>query len=186
MLKDLVLKNRSRRRFHQDAPVDMQTLRELVDLARLSASGGNRQGLKYALSCDPETNSRIFPLIGLAGDPTAAEAPAAYIVILGDREIASGFGCDHGIAAQSIMLGAAEKGLGGCMVGIIDRKKLRQVLQLPDRYQILLVLILGKPKEEAVIVPLPETGEASGWWDEQGVRHVPKRSLDDLVVCSRG
>ena len=182
MLKDLILKNRSYRRFQQDAPVEMETLRELVDLARLSASGGNKQGLKFALCCDPETNRRIFPLIGLAGNPTADEAPTAYIVILGDREIGKGSDADHGIAAQSIMLGATEKGLGGCMVGIVDHEKLRGVLGIPERYDILLLLIIGKPKEQPVIVPLPEDGEVRGYWDGAGVRQVPKRSLDELIV----
>jgi len=49
MIRDLVLKNRSYRRFHEDAEVDSQTLRELVDLARLSASAGNKQPLRYML-----------------------------------------------------------------------------------------------------------------------------------------
>ena len=182
MLRDLILKNRSYRRFHQDAPVAMETLRELIDLARLSASGGNRQGLKFALCCDPETNSRIFPLIGLAGNPTAEEAPTAYVVILGDTEIGKGFGVDPGIAAQSILLGATEKGLGGCMVGIVDRDKLRGVLSIPERYDILLLLIVGKPTEQPVIVAVPEDGEVHGYWDDAGVRQVPKRSLDELII----
>ena len=182
MLRDLIAKNRSYRRFHQDVAVDEDTLRELVDLARLSASAGNRQALKFFLSADPEKNARIFPLIGLAGSPGEAEAPTAYIVILGDTTISSSFGCDHGIAAQSILLGAAEKGLGGCMVGMVQRKKLSQVLGIPKHYEILLLLAIGKPKEKAVIEPLGEDGVTSGWWDDAGIRHVPKRSLDELIV----
>lgn len=181
MLKDLVIQNRSRRRFHQE-PVTRETLRELVDLARLSASGGNRQALKYALVCDTETNAQIFPMIGLAGDPPIDEGPTAYIVILGDTEINQSFGCDHGIAAQSILLGATEKGLGGCMVGIVDRNRLRKLLDIPSRYEILLLLIVGRPKDTVVIDPLPADGDTQSHFDNQGVWRVPKRALDDIII----
>lgn len=181
MLRDLVLQNRSRRRFHQD-PVERETLRELVDLARMSASGGNRQALKYALVCGSQTNGRIFPLIGLAGSPTEEEAPTAYIVILGDTTISASFGCDHGIAAQSILLGATEKGLGGCMVGMVDRKRLQRLLEIPSHYEILLLIVLGRPKDKIVIDPLGADGNTQGSWDDEGVRHVPKRRLDDIII----
>ena len=163
-------------------PVERETLRELVDLGRLSASGGNQQALKFFLVCDAETNAQVFPLIGLAGEPTQAEAPTAYIVILGDTEISKSVGCDHGIAAQSILLGATEKGLGGCMVGIVDRNRLRKLLDIPPRYEIVLLLILGRPKDTVVIDPLPTDGDTTSHSDNQGVWRVPKRSLDDIII----
>ena len=61
MMKDLVLKNRSYRRFHQDHPVEADTVRELIDMARLCASAMNLQPLKYMFSCDPRGNARVFP-----------------------------------------------------------------------------------------------------------------------------
>ena len=83
--------------------------------------------------------------------PAEGERPTAYIVILGDNEISRNVGCDHGIAAQSIMLGTTEQGLGGCMIGAIDRQGLRETLEIPERYEILLVLALGKPAEMVVL-----------------------------------
>jgi len=192
MLEDLIRKNRSYRRFHQDVPVDIETLRALVNLARLSASGSNLQPLKYILSCEPETNARIFPHTRWAGylkdwpGPAEGERPTAYIVILGDTEIRKSFGCDHGIAAQSIMLGAAERGLGGCMIGSIDRGELRQVLDIPEQYDILLILALGKPKETVVLEAVGPDGDTKYYRDTDGVHHVPKRSLDELVVGEYG
>jgi nitroreductase len=188
MLRELVLKNRSYRRFHQEVPVDTQTLRELVDLARLSASGANKQPLKYALANDPETNAKVFPCLAWAGyledwpGPIEGERPSAYIAILGDTEISGSFGVDWGIAAQSIMLGAAEKGLGGCMIASISKQELREALGIPERFKILLVLALGKPLEEVVIDPVGPDGSIKYWRDGEGVHHVPKRSLDDLIV----
>lgn len=163
--------------------MELDTLKELVDLARMSASGGNRQALKYILCRDPEKNAAIFPLIGLAGSPPKGERPSAYIIILGDTEISGTFGVDYGIAAQSILLGAAERGLSGCMIGMINRSALHKALGIPSRYDILLVLALGKPREEAIIETVGQDGNTSGWWDDEGVRHVPKRPLDDIIVA---
>ena len=188
MLEDLVRKNRSYRRFHQDVAVDIETLRALVNLARLSASGSNLQPLKYILSCEPETNARIFPHTRWAGylkdwpGPAEGERPSAYIVILGDTEIRKSFGCDHGIAAQSIMLGAAERGLGGCILGSIDRSGLRQVLDIPEQYEILLILALGKPTETVVLEEVGPDGDIRYYRDAEGVHYVPKRSLDELIL----
>ena len=186
------LSNRSSRRFHQDVRVDMETLRRLVNLARLSASAGNWQPLKYILSCDLESNARIFPHTRWAGylkdwpGPAEGGRPAAYIVILGDTDITKSFGCDHGIAAQSIMLGATEQGLGGCMIGALARDELRQALDIPARYEILLVLALGKPKETVVLEDVGRGGDIKYYRDEAGRHHVPKRALDELVLRGLG
>ena len=188
MIRDLVLKNRSYRRYHQDAAINTETLRGLVDLARLSASGGNLQPLKFRLVNDPDTNAEVFPQLGWAGylkdwpGPVEGERPAAYIVILGDTEVSNSFGVDWGIAAQSIMLGAAELGLGGCMIGSISRPELRDTLAIPERFKILLVLALGKPKEEVVIDPVGPDGSIKYWRDTDSMHHVPKRSLDELII----
>lgn len=188
MLRDLVTRNRSYRRFYQDRPIALDTLRELVDLARLSASGANRQPLKYVLSADAERNAQIFPLLAWAGylkdwgGPQEGERPAGYIVILGDTSITASFGVDHGISAQSIMLGAAEKGLGGCMIASIKRDALREVLGIDPRYEILLVLALGTPKETVVVDPVGPDGDIKYWRDEGEVHHVPKRALDEIIL----
>jgi nitroreductase len=189
MIRDLIRKNRSYRRFYHEAAIDIQTLRELVDLARLSASGGNLQPLKYILSCDPQKNALIFPHLVWAGylkdwpGPSEGERPSAYVIILWDKELSRhSIGCDHGIAAQSILLGATEKGLGGCMIGSIDRYGLGKNLKIPRRYEILLVLALGKPKETVVIETVEPSGNIEYWRDSEGVHHVPKRPLDELII----
>jgi len=188
MIEKLVRRTRSFRRFHQDLAVSRETLRWLVNLARLSASAANLQPLKYVLSCDPEQNTSIFSCLAWAGylkdwpGPAAGERPAAYIVILGDREITTNFGCDHGIAAQSILLGAREKGLGGCMIGSIQKDRLRRLLDLPERYDILLVIALGRPQEEVVLTDVGPDGSIRYWRDDSGVHHVPKRSLEEIIL----
>ena len=188
MLRDLVIKNRSYRRFYQDVPVSLETLRELVDLARLSPSGRNAQPLRYILCNEPEKNALIFKHLAWAGSikdwpgPEEGERPSAYIIILGDHETSPTFGCNHGIASQSILLGAAEKGLGGCNIGSIQRPSLQAALQIPTRYEILLVLALGKPKETVVLEEVGPDGSTTYYRDEAQVHHVPKLALDDIIL----
>ena len=188
MLKDLILKNRSYRRFYQDYKVDIETLKEFVNLARLSASSANLQPIRFILSCNSEKNKLIFPCLAWAGylknwnGPIEGERPSAYIIILGDKEIGKDFEYDSGIAAQSILLGAAEKGLGGCLMGAINREKLREELMIPEQYKILLAIALGKPKEKVIIEVVNKTGDIKYWRDEEDIHHVPKRDLDDIIL----
>ncbi len=188
MIEDLIKQNRSSRRFHQEHAVDIATLKSLVNLGRLSASGANLQPLKYILSCDPEQNAKIFSCLAWAAylkdwkGPQEGEQPAAYIVVLGDTDISKDAGCDHGIACQSILLGAREKGLGGCMLGSINREALREHLNIAKQYNILLVVAIGKPKEEVVIEEIDTEGSIRYWRDEHGVHHVPKRELEDIII----
>ena len=188
MIKDLITSNRSYRRFHEEVSIERETLRELVDLARLSASAANLQPLRYILSCDPQRNALIFPHLAWArylkgwSGPGEGDKPSAYIVILGDTEVSRSFGCDHGIAAQSILLGATERGLGGCMIGSVKRQRLRQALEIPTRYRILLVLALGKPRETVVIDTVGSANDTKYWRDSRSVHHVPKRHLDDIIL----
>ena len=188
MIRDLIMENRSCRRFYQEVPIERETLRELVNLARCSASAGNRQPLKYIISCEPEKSAVIFSHLGFAGllrdwpGPPEGERPSAYIIILLDNEISKSAGCDHGIAAQSILLGTREKGLAGCMHGAVKRDELSKALGIPPRYEILLVLSLGKPKENAVLETVGPDGNTSYWRDSEGVHHVPKRPLDDIII----
>jgi len=188
MFKDLVYQNRSYRRFDQSHTITKQTLRELVDLARHAASGNNLQPLKYILSCDKELNAQIFPYLSWAAylkewpGPVEGERPSAYIIVLGDTEIRESFGVDPGIAAQTILLGASEKGLGGCIIGSAKGEQLAEALEIPPRFKVQLVLAIGKPAEKIVIEDVGADGDIRYYRDQDDVHHVPKRSLDELIL----
>jgi nitroreductase len=185
--KTLVRENRSCRRFDNTVTISREDLTDLVDLARHCASAGNNQPLKYILSNSEPTNQAIFDCLGWAAyltdwpGPEPSERPTAYIVITGDHTISNKFWCDHGIAAQTLLLGARTKGLAGCMFAAINIKKLKTVLDIPEHLEIKLVVALGKPVEKAVIDDVGPDGSIKYFQDENQVHHVPKRSLDDLV-----
>ncbi|XCN72408.1 MAG: nitroreductase family protein [Candidatus Electrothrix aestuarii] len=188
LLRELITRNRSYRRFYQDIPVDLETLRQLVDLARLSASAANKQPLKYFLVSDPAKNAEVFSCLGWAGylsnwhGPEQGERPSAYIILLEDTNIGQASDCDHGIAAQSILLGATALGLGGCMIGSVHKEKLGGFLDIPAHCTIRLVIALGKPKEDVVIESVQEDGNIRYWRTEDDRHHVPKRSLDEIII----
>ena len=188
MLKALVLKNRSYRRFYQDNKIKKEVLLDLIDLARLSASAKNSQALKYYISTEKDLNKEIFSSLAWAGflkdwaGPKEGEQPSAYIVITLDKDIISNNYCDHGIAAQSILLGAVEKELGGCIIAAINKKSLIETLNIPENLEILLVLALGKPKEDINIYEIEPNEDTKYWRNEKGIHNVPKRKLNDIIV----
>jgi nitroreductase len=186
-IRDLVKKNRTFRRFDESYKVEYKSLEQLVGLARLSASGANKQPLKFLIYNTQKDCERIFPFLAWAGylkewpGPEPGERPSAYIIILGDTSISESFGIDHGIAAQSIMLGATESGIGGCIIASIKHDELRKEIKIPPRFVILLVLALGKPVENVVIDEIIN-GDVKYWRDTDKTHHVPKRNLDELIL----
>ncbi|MFP4060866.1 MAG: nitroreductase family protein [Bacteroidales bacterium] len=187
-IKELVLKNRSYRRFDQSHAISIETLKGFIELARISPSAKNAQPLKYILSNEAKKNEQIFECLAWAGylkewaGPMEGERPSAYIVMMADHSITDNYFCDHGIAAQSILLGAVEKGLGGCIIASVQRKKLAEILQLPGHLEIVQVISLGKPVEKVVLEEMGKDGNFEYWRDAESVHHVPKRKLDDLII----
>lgn len=187
MLKDLILRNRSYRRFHETERITENQLKEWIELARISSSARNAQPLKYMLVTDEDQCQQLFPLLSWAGylkdwgGPVSGERPAAYIVMLMDREIAVNRFCDDGIAAQSIMLGAVEAGYGGCIIASVKRVELQRIFKLDDQYEVIQVLALGKPAETVVLEEI-KGGDYKYWRDDKNIHHVPKRSLDELIL----
>lgn len=189
MLKDLVVKTRSYRRFYEEVAVTEETLRELVDLARNTASTVNSQALRFKLVTAENERETVYNNLAWAGllkdwdGPEKGERPSAYIIIMCDLSVGCNKHFDDGIAAQTILLGASEKELGGCMFGSINRNRLASEMNIDiEKYSIDLVIALGKPKENVIIVDVPESGSTAYYRDEEGNHYVPKRSLDNLII----
>lgn len=186
MLNDIVRKNRSYRRFKQDSEIEIESLHALIELARLCPSSRNQQALKFLPIAEGDTCERVFPYLSWAGylpdwnSPEDGQHPSGYIIILGDSELGSQFEIDTGIVAQTMLLGAVEKGYGGCMIGSIKREGLQDELAIPDRYKIILVIALGVPDESVIIDPI-QGNDIKYWRDDQHNHHVPKRTLHEII-----
>jgi len=184
---EIVRKSRSYRRFFEDKQVPVETLKKLVDNARLIPSAQNLQPLKYYI-VDYDKRESVFPYLKWAGyltdwnGPVEGERPAAYIIILSDTEISKNVKYDHGIAAQTILLGAVSKEMGGCIIATVNRDALVQTLQIPSQYTIELVIALGHPKENVIIKEIDKNGDIKYYRDSEGNHYVPKRKLDDIII----
>lgn len=185
--KTLLQKTRSIRRFEEYAVIPEQDIVDIIDLARYGPSGRNLQPLKYFYSYSKSGNKLIFPTLSWAGylenwsGPEEGERPAAYILVLKDKQITEKDTIDHGFAAQNIILGANERGWGTCILKSFDKDELANLLNIPDHLEILLVIALGKPVEQARLEEA-KNGDIKYWRDEQGVMHVPKRSLKEIII----
>jgi nitroreductase len=185
---ELLTANRSYRRFREDVSIDQKTIVGLVELTRLCPSAANRQPLRYLVSWQAERNAKIFAHLRWAAalrdwsGPAVGERPAGYIVILADTRVSRQVDWDCGIAAQSMLLGAAEQGWGGCMIASINREGLRETLGIAAHLEIVMVVALGKPGEKVVIEDGTPPEPRPYWRDADSVHHVPKRPLSDLLV----
>ncbi|MBM3284909.1 MAG: nitroreductase [Candidatus Aminicenantes bacterium] len=186
---DAVVSRRTVRQF-QPVSVPRPLLEKIVNAARLAPSAGNLQPLEFLVVDDEETRKLIFPCLRWAsyiapeGDPRPGHEPMAYIiplVNLAAREKAYEY--DVGAAMENMILTAWEEGLGSCWLISVERKKVAEVLAVPEGYQIDSVLALGYPAESPVAEEFK--GSVKYWKDEAGVLHVPKRKLEDVLHLNR-
>jgi len=184
MIYEKIKKRRTIRKFVQkDVPEEI--LVRCVDAARLSPSGANRQPLKYIIVNDQELLKEVFNTLSWSGylpdyEPSEEEMPRAYVVILLDKNIRENPGHDAGIAAMSVSMVAYDKGLGSCIMGAVNREKLREILNVPNGLDVVLVVALGYPAENPMVDKM-KYGDIKYWLDDNGVLHVPKRYLKDII-----
>lgn len=189
--KELVAATRSVRRFREREHVPMAALEALVDMARLSASAGNLQPLRWVLVNAHADCARVFGTLGWAAylprwsGPEVGERPAAYLVLCAEQERDT-LQVDAGIALQTVMLGARSMGLAACVFGSVNRERLAEHLELPGAARVLYVVALGRPVEEVALEPLARDGDIKYWRDAESVHHVPKRALDDVILARLG
>ncbi|WP_421918236.1 nitroreductase family protein [Marinifilum sp.] len=187
MLRELVAKNRSYRRFYENEKPSSEQLKAWIDLARLGASGRNAQTIKYMIILSEEMCESVFEQLAWAGylqdwdGPRKGERPSAYVVMVNDDALGKNYFSDDGIAAQNLLLGAVERGFGGCIIRAFKEKELRELLKIEAGYSIIQLIALGKPKEEVVIEEM-NNGDIKYWRDENGVHHVPKRGIDEIIL----
>lgn len=186
MIKEIVKKNRSYRRFFQEKEIKEEELIDCIDTARYTASGANKQQLRYIISSKCDMNEKIYDCLRWAGyysdwdGPKEGERPAAYIILVGPT--VSNTSYDEGIVAQTILLAATEKGFGGCMLGNVDRVKMKEIVAIPQDYSIKLVIALGYPKEEVVIDDISSGQDIVYYRDDKQRQHVPKIKTSDLIL----
>lgn len=179
---------RSYRRFDEGAGMPRETLIDLVDIARQAASGANRMPLRFRVVSLDEERAAVFVYLKWAGalkdwdGPAPGERPTGYIVIC-DAGGGATTAVDEGIAAQTIALAAASAGYGACMLHAFNKAEVARALDLPRDVVPLMVVALGRPGETVVMEDAVADAASTDYWrDEQGVHHVPKRTLEQVLL----
>ena len=146
-VKTAILLRHSIRRFSSKA-IEASVLLELVELARLYASGGNIQPVRFSILSAPPYKDQLFHFLHWAAyipgfSISAEERPPAYIILLRDTKISNGCSFEIGAAATTLMLAAQEYGLATCCVGNFSAKSVSELLSIPAEYAPELILAIG-------------------------------------------
>ena len=190
MFIDLVKKSRSYRGYDETRRITREELTDFVDCARFAPSSVNRQPFRYYLAYEREQLDKIQPLTGWARAlpekklPYPGKRPTAFVVICQDTALDADlnrYQRDVGIVAQTMLLAAAERDLGGVMIGNFSPEKLSEVLELPENIVPMLIVAFGRPDEEIVLTEIAEGESVKYYRDENDVHYVPKRRLEDVI-----
>ncbi len=193
---EAAIKRRSVRQFG-GRPVPYDILKKCLNAARLAPTAANRQLWKFIIVDDEKLLPQVFDTVGTwAGQPRPEggwpqeRRPEAYIISLIDSSLEAELGgnrtdtnYDIGMAAENMILVALEQGVGSCVIASFNPDKLRRVLNIPNEYEVALVLALGFPDENPVVEVA--TDSVRRWVDNKGVRHIPKRRLEDILHRNR-
>ena len=147
-------------RKYTDRKVEKEKIDLCLEAARLAPSASNSQPWHFLVVDDPALKNKIAehtydPLI--AFNKFAPQAPVLIVMVLEKPKVITRIGAiikkkkypliDIGIAAEHICLQAAELGLGTCMLGWFNQKPIQQLLGIPEKKDIGLILTLGYPPD---------------------------------------
>ena len=184
-IEEAIYQRRTIRRFKQDE-ISMEILKKLIDFARLAPMGNNIQSLEYIIVENKDLRERLFECLSWAGSlppemrvPEKDRRPTAYILVIGDTTIKETADSEEGAAVENILLGAVNFGIASCWMGAISRNRIKQLLNIPDKYRIMHVISLGYPDETSKMEPFEGSFK---YWKEGNEMHVPKRKLDDIIL----
>lgn len=181
-----VLKSRRTIRQFKQKPISEDILVKCIDVARLAPSAQNIQPIEYLLITNPDVVKKVFPLLKWAnyiapkGNPEKGREPTAYLVMMINKSLMkSRAQQDVAAAVENFIIATWSFGIGSAWVASVEEFKLMEICNIPDEYTIDSVVALGYPDEKPV---LEETEDDIKYWkDEEGVLHVPKRRLGDIL-----
>jgi len=151
-----LVQHRQSDRAYLDKPVETEKINRILEAARLAPSACNSQPWKIIVVTDPEKRLQVADATAsklLSMNHFTKQAPVQLVVIEESGNFNSSVGgwakdkhfphIDLGIVAAHISLAAQDEGLGSCIIGWCDEKKVKKVLDIPKNKRVMLVILLG-------------------------------------------
>lgn len=188
-LQNLLEWRRSYRKFDETRLISKNDIDEILNSIKFASCANNRQYLRFISVENKDKVLEIFDntkwaasLPNNIGRPKEGERPVYFIAILSDEAKKLRFnGIDEGLVISNLTLTAAEKGIGSCIIGSVNDKKMREILNYDDNYSCEVVIAFGYPKVKSTIKKINLEEDQSYYLDEDGNYLVPKYKKDDIV-----
>lgn len=137
-------------RAYKDEPVPEESLRKILEAARLAPSAHNSQEYKFVVVKDTEKREKLAEA---ADQSFVGEAPVIIVAVsLNPEHLLSSdvpaYALDLAIALDHMTLAAVEEKLGTCWVGAFDQEEVKKILNVPDQYKVVVLLPIGYPDDE--------------------------------------
>ena len=180
---------RSYRKFDESKSLSKDDIDEILSSIKFSSCANNRQFLRFI---SVESKGKVLEIFentrwaaslpNNIGRPKEGERPVYFIAILSDDDKKLRFnGIDEGLVISNLTLTAAEKGIGSCIIGSVNDKKMREILNYEDNYSCEVVIAFGYPKIKSTIKEIETSEDQSYYLDEDGNYIVPKYKLKDIL-----
>ncbi len=167
-----LVQSRQSDRAYLDTPVEREKIERILETVRLAPSACNAQPWKFIVVTDPEKRMQVAEATSnkvLSMNHFSRQAPVQVVVLEESANFTSNLGgwiskkhyphIDLGIAAAHISLAAADEGLGSCIIGWCDEKKVQKTLDIPKNKRVMLIILLGyssQPLREKKRKPMQE------------------------------
>ncbi len=175
---DIIAHRQSDRQYDPNRPVEPEKIQRILEAARLAPSACNAQPWHFIVVDQPELCHKVADATAsriLAINHFTKQAPVHILVVEERPNFSSGIGgmikdkqfplLDIGIAAAHITLAATAEGLGSCMLGWFDEKKVRKLLNIPDKKRVILDIVLG--------------------YSTQPLREKKRKSTDEIISYNK-
>lgn len=188
-LENLLEWRRSYRKFDESRLISKNDIDEILNSIKFASCANNRQYLRFISVENKDKVLEIFDNTKWAasipnniGRPKEGERPVYFIAILSDEAKKLRFnGIDEGLVISNLTLTVAEKGIGSCIIGSVNDKKMREILNYDNNYSCEVVIAFGYPKVKSTIKKINLEEDQSYYLDEDGNYIVPKYKKDDIV-----
>lgn len=188
-LQNLLEWRRSYRKFDETRLISKNDIDEILNSIKFASCANNRQYLRFISVENKDKVLEIFDntkwaasLPNNMGRPKEGERPVYFIAILSDEDKKLRFnGIDEGLVISNLTLTAAEKGIGSCIIGSVNDKKMREILNYDNNYSCEVIIAFGYPKVKSTIKKINLEEDQSYYLDEDGNYLVPKYKINDIV-----